>query len=182
MQECTPADTLTKFDSVLERCPLLVGFTQGELQACLRLVTFEAFKAGEEILTEGKMYHGLWILLTGTCEVLKHGQRLDSRLAVLDPGHVFGEMSFLHPVPHSASVRAVDHVETIRLMADDYEQLRLEHPSAAHKIAVNVIRIVSDRLRRMDEWTAELVERNNNGHERKEWQEFRTKLYTNLFE
>lgn len=182
MQECNISESLSKYGDVLERCPLLSGLTHEELQAALPLVIFEGFTAGEEILTEGNQYHGLWILLNGTCEVLKHGPQRDRRLALLEPGSVFGEMSFLHPVSHSATVRAVDRVETIRLMADGYEELQKEYPAAAHKIAVNIIRVVSDRLRRMDEWTAELVDRNNNGVERKEWQEFRSKLYTNLFD
>jgi len=182
MSDCNSQETLARFRSVLEQSPLFHNLDPDEIAVSLQRMKFEGFTAGSEILTEGNQYHGVWILLSGTCEVLKHGSRLDSRLAVLEPGSIFGEMSFLHPVPHSASVRAVDRVETIRLMADAYDSLREEHPTVAHKIAVNVIRVISDRLRRMDTWTAELVERSNNGHDRKEWQEFRSKLYTHLFE
>ncbi|SFJ30860.1 Crp/Fnr family transcriptional regulator [Planctomicrobium piriforme] len=182
MTQRDPIETIGKFNDVFERCTLLSGLTSEEMLAFLRRVQFEGFTSGDEILTEGNQYHGVWILLRGTCEVIKHGPKRDSRLATLEPGNVFGEMSFFHPVGHSATVRAVDHVETMRLMLDGYEQLRQDCPTAAHKIALNIIRILSDRLRRMDEWTCELVERNSDGHGYKEWQEFRSKLYTNLFE
>jgi len=180
-----PTDTAQlaeTFRAALDRCALLQGLTPDEIQAVLRRVRLEGFTAGEEILTEGNQYHGIWILLSGTCEVIKQGQRRDSRLATLEPGNVFGEMSFFHVVPHSASVRAVDRVETMRLMLDDYQLLREDSPQAAHQIAVNIIHILSDRLRRMDEWTCELVERNADGHGHKEWQEFRSRLYSNLFD
>ncbi len=182
MQTPDPVGTIEKFSRVFENCGLLQGLTHDELLACVRHMRTEGFSAGEEILTEGKQYHGLWILLNGTCEVIKRGPQRDSRLATLEPGSVFGEMSFLHPVPHSASVRAVDRVETIRLLKEPYEQLMKDFPAAAQKLNVNIIRILSDRLRKMDEWTAELVERNNNGTDHKEWQDFRSKLYANLFD
>lgn len=174
-------DTPNRFQPELERCTLLAGFTVPELQAFHDLVKFEAFEAGDEILTEGQKYHGVWILLRGTCEVLKDGSRQTSRLATLEPASIFGEMSFLHPVPHSATVRAIDHVETLRLMREDFDHLTAMSPSAAQKLAMNIVRVLSDRLRRMDEWTCELVEKDCDGKRHQEWKEFRTKLYSDLF-
>jgi CRP-like cAMP-binding protein len=174
----TPSD----YQAELDKCSLLSGFTKDELAAFLDRVRFEDFGPGDEILTEGKQYQGVWLLLKGTCEVVKHGRQRDSRLAVFEPGNVFGEMSFLQAVPHSASVRAIDQVETLRLMRDQYGELREHCPSAAHKIAINLIRVLADRLRKMDEWTCELVERDGSGRRVKEWQDFRSKLYTSLFE
>lgn len=182
IQQRQPTEALQEFQAELQRCSLLNGLTGEELQAFLQRIRFEGFRPGDEILTEGNQYHGVWILLSGTCEVIKHGLHRDSRLAVLEPGNVFGEMSFLQAVPHSASVRAVDQVETMRLMRDQYDDLREHCPQAAHKIAVNIIRVLSDRLRKMDEWTCELVERECDGRRYKEWQDFRSKLYTDLFE
>jgi CRP-like cAMP-binding protein len=182
MSELNIPETLSRFQPVLEKCSLVSGLSAGEMQAFLSRVRFEAFAGGDEILTEGNRYHGIWILLHGACEVVKHGARKDSRLAILEPGNVFGEMSFLHPAPHSASVRAMDQVETIRLMREDYDELAVLAPAAARKIATNIARVLSDRLRRMDEWTCELVERDCDGQRHKEWQDFRSKLYTDLFE
>ena len=72
---------------------------------------FEDFRPGEEILTEGLTYHSLWIILSGRCEVVKSSNGgKPHRLAVLEPGCVFGEMSFLDTAPHSASVRTLSDV------------------------------------------------------------------------
>lgn len=182
MQDCDPEVTISKFQGVLERCSLLSGLNMLEMHAVLRRVRLEGFAPGREILTEGNQYHGVWIVLQGKCEVVKHGHRQDSRLAILEPGGVFGEMSFLHAVAHSASVRAIDPTETLRLMREQYDDLCQDSPSAAQKIAVNIVRVLSDRLRRMDEWTCDLVEKQTDGQRHKEWQDFRSKLYTNLFE
>ncbi|WP_437185368.1 Crp/Fnr family transcriptional regulator [Planctomicrobium sp. SH668] len=182
MNECDPVIALNDHQSVLDKCTLLNGLTSSEMHAFLNRVQIESFQPGEEILTEGKQYQGLWIGLSGVCEVVKKGAKKDSRLALLEPGSVFGEMSFFDEVTHSASVRAVDHVETIRVLRDQYDDLCALCPSSAQKISVNIVRILADRLRRMDEWTCALVEERGDGVHHKEWQEFRSKLYTGLFE
>ncbi|WP_437202646.1 cyclic nucleotide-binding domain-containing protein [Planctomicrobium sp. SH664] len=170
------------YQQQIARSPLLQGFTPDELRAFTERSQMEGFTPGHEILTEGNLYQGIWVLLEGTCEVVKRGPHRDSRLAVLEPGAVFGEMSFLQASTHSASVRAVDRVETLRLMRGQYDKLVEACPSAAMKIAANLVRILSDRLRRMDEWTCELVEHECDHRRHQEWQEFRSKLYTNLYE
>jgi CRP-like cAMP-binding protein len=165
----------------LQRCIVFQHMTPEELDPVFRRMEFEDFHAGEEILTEGLTYQCLWVIISGRCEVVKrsNGGR-PNKLAVLEPGCVFGEMSFLDTAPHSASVRALSDVATMRLMHDAFEQLRVEHPAAADKIACNLVRILSDRLRRMDEWTCELVEHNGNERQHAEWHEFRAKLYSGL--
>jgi CRP-like cAMP-binding protein len=165
----------------LERCVLFRDMNPAELDAVFNLMQAEDFQAGEEILTEGLTYHSLWIILSGRCEVVKaaNGGK-PNQLAVLETGGVFGEMSFLDSAPHSASVRALSDVSTMRLMRDAFDQLRQSSPSAADRIACNMVLVLSERLRRMDEWTCELVQSNGNERQHAEWQEFRAKLYSGL--
>lgn len=173
---------MSAFQAELERCPILRGFENTELVALLERVQHEDFPAGHDILTEGKEYRGLWVLLKGKCEVIKQGRSRESRLAILEPGHAFGEMSFFEQVSHSATVRSMTEVETMRLLPDQYEELLKNCPAAAHLIAINMIHIISDRLRRMDDWTCDLVEKECDRRKYHEWQEFRTKLYTEMFD
>jgi CRP-like cAMP-binding protein len=165
----------------LERCVLFKDMDQPELDAVFNLMQFEDFAAGAEILTEGLTYQSLWIVLCGRCEVVKAANGGKPRqLAVLEVGGVFGEMSFLATAPHSASVRALSDVGTMRLMRGAFDQLRETCPSAADKIAWNMVLVLSERLRRMDEWTCDLVQSNGNERQHAEWQEFRAKLYSGL--
>ncbi|MFO1096353.1 MAG: cyclic nucleotide-binding domain-containing protein [Planctomycetaceae bacterium] len=174
MSDHAPIRTLTT-------CPLFESMTPDELDAVFRLMKSEAFPAGGEILTEGLTYQSLWVIVSGRCEVVK-GTTVPrgNRLAVLETGAVFGEMSFLEAAPHSASVRAMSDVDTMRLTHAGFEQLRIACPSAADKIARSLIVILSARLRRMDEWTCGLVQNAGNERHHAEWHEFRAKLYGGL--
>lgn len=174
MSDHSPIRTLTC-------CPLFESMTPDELDAVFRLMKTEHFAAGEEILTEGLVYQSLWVIVDGRCEVVKGKSNSQAnRLAVHEAGGVFGEMSFLATAPHSASVRALSDVDTMRLTREAYDQLRAECPAAADKIACSLVVILSARLRRMDEWTCGLVQNSGNERHHAEWQDFRAKLYAGL--
>ena len=162
-------------------CPLFEAMSPDELDAVFALMQSEEFAAGSDILTEGNTYSSLWVIISGRCEVVKGACGDEAnRLAVLETGAVFGEMSFLETAPHSASIRAMTDVDTMRLTRDAYEQLRKNSPAAADKIARSLILILSARLRRMDEWTCGLVQKNGNEKQHAEWHECRAKLYGGL--
>lgn len=59
--------------------------------------------AGEVVLAEGERTGRLYVLVEGQIEVVKGGTVVAS---VVEPGAIFGEMSILLDLDHSASVRA----------------------------------------------------------------------------
>lgn len=138
------------------------------------------FVAGEAILTEGRQERGLWLVLSGQCEVLKGTNGHTERLAVLQPGEVFGEMSFLQPAPHSATVRAVGEVEAARLSPEAFESLRAQAPATAYRLLTGLSQVLSSRLRRMDERVCELQGHPPEGR-RQEWDDFRARLFAGDF-
>ena len=161
------------------RIALFQEMTPRERQDVLALLEREEYERGETILAEGKSIQILWIIVRGRCEVVKTMRKgAEQELATLDPGAVFGEMSFFNPAPHSASVRALTDVEVMRLSRERYDQLHREGSTAAYKIAVNTAKVLAERLRKMDEWICELVERPDGVKHREEWRDFRQKLYT----
>lgn len=167
------------FDMSLAQCLLFRGLSDDERQNLCELLDHESFASGKTILQEGRSTQILWLIQRGHCQVLKetkHGG--EQQLAVLEPGCVFGEMSFFLPAPHSASVRALDAVEVLRLDREKYDELLRRGSPVAPKLAMNIIAVLADRLRTMDDWTCELVEKTEAGKHRDEWRDFRSKLYS----
>jgi CRP/FNR family transcriptional regulator, cyclic AMP receptor protein len=161
-------------------CPLFQEMTPEESRLILELFEHESFPQGEEILEEGLTTQMLWIIVRGQCEVGKSNGNGEHRtLAQLEQGAVFGEMSFFKAEPHSASVRALTDVKVMKLSREKFDQLREQSPIVAYKIASNTAIVLAERLRRMDDWTAELFNKPNaNPRQKEEWHEFRAKLYT----
>jgi len=163
----------------LQCCSLFTDLDQAELVRVFELVEAETFQAGAVILEQGLTHRNLWIVLRGTCEVVRlSGNGSDQQLAVLEPGGIFGEMSFLKEAPHSATVRALSEVETIRITYQAFEELQRADLHAAMMITSNLVQLLSERLRRMDAWIGELVDQSDDRRQHAEWREFRSKLYS----
>jgi len=164
----------------LRNVPLLAQLQEPELRQLAEIATSEHYPAGETILRQGKISQNLWVVLTGICEVCKQVPgRNEVVLAELQQYQSFGEMSFFDEAPHSASVRAKTSVTLLRITRPAFEAL-LENPGpAANKLALNVVRTLADRLRRMDDWVLDLVTNNppNKAEKDREWGRFQAKLF-----
>src|SRR5579863_9007857 len=159
-------------------CPIFQGFTVQEYEQVLGLLEEKSYAKGDVIIQEGKTKQDLWIIVKGTCEVVKTNKTHDEKqLATIETGAVFGEMSFFKEAPHSATVRASTDVDLMRLSRESFEQLKKRCPSAASKIVLSVVGLMAQRIRRMDEWICNFVERPEAAHHREEWHDFRAKLY-----
>jgi CRP/FNR family transcriptional regulator, cyclic AMP receptor protein len=168
---------MTNASSVVS--PIFEGFTTEEYEGVLALLEQRSYAKGDVILHEGKSEQTLWILLKGTCEVVKKNKsKTEHTLATLELGSAFGEMSFFQKAPHSATVRASTAVKVLRMTRENYEQLHTRNPTAAYKITQIVVSLMAQRLRRMDEWICDFVERPEGANHREEWHDFRAKLYS----
>jgi CRP-like cAMP-binding protein len=164
----------------LQQIPLLRGLSEKACHALLEAAEAVEFQGGEQILIEGRQAPQLWILLQGACEVVKNLDQHGGRpvvLATLEPFATFGEMSFFHPAPHSASVRAKTNVRLLRLTRAAFERVAEEHPGMAYKVALNTMSSLADRLRRMDQWVAELLAGKDGTARVQEWAKLREQLF-----
>jgi len=166
-------------ESPAARCPIFTDMTLAERAEVLKLLEDEHYPAGEVILKEGNAVQILWIIVTGRCEVVKTMKNgTQQQLVELEPGSVFGEMSFFKPAPHSASVRTLTEVQVLRLPREQFDHLHTVCPSAACHIAASTVAVLAERLRKMDKWTCDLVEKPGADGHKEEWREFRSKLYS----
>lgn len=169
----------------IESLPLLHGLTKTELQQISKFFERRQFAAGQTVLEQGESSQALWVVLEGTCEVIRQYDHRPAESVVLDALEAhdyFGEMSFFSPAPHSASVRAKTDVALLRLARADYDALVPFAAGAAYKVAFNVLQGLAGRLRHMDDWVARLAAEphlasNGAAPQHSEWLEFRDKLF-----
>lgn len=168
---------------VLRSIPLFQNLNETECRQIAEVIQMQSFAAGASVIRQGQSSRDLWVMLEGTCEVIKHIEPDDPTsesivLATLEPYSYFGEMSFFHPAPHSATVRATSNVKVLRIAYVDYQDLIAEGVWAAYKLAYNVVVGLSERMRRMDDWVTDLMQRQKETGTQAEWSEFREKLFS----
>lgn len=169
----------------LHRIPLFRGLNESEFRQIIEIMRVRSFGPGELVVRQGDASRDLWVVLEGQCEVvrqLKPGKGSPSNrdslvLAVLEPHTHFGEMSFFHPAPHSADVRARSQVRLLQITHTDYADMIREGMWAAYKLAYNVVQQMAERLRRMDEWVDELANNSTAAANLAEWSHFRTRVF-----
>ena len=166
----------------LNLLPIFAGMTDRERQQLVDIASTMMFPPGEVMMRQGKTSRNLWVLLEGHCQVVVFGGNSPSSellLAELQPYEHFGEMSFFEGAPHSASVRATTAVKLLRIERTDYDLLIKDGNLAAYKFAFNMLAKLAERLRRMDQWVTDLMEKQPEQTKTSEWNHFRDKLFSN---
>ena len=107
----------------------------------------ESYNPGESIVVEGSLGDALFLILSGEVAV-HHGQQT---FATLKGGDFFGEMSLVEPAPRSASVSAMEAAFLFRLPHDALRRLIGEDPQAASVLLVQIVKTLSERLRRANQ-------------------------------
>jgi len=174
-------------DELLRDIPLFRKMNASERHQLAEIIHEEPLPPGATIFRQGESSRNLWVVIEGKCEVVRNIDRTDANgkparetvlLAVLEPYSQFGEMSFFHPAPHSAEVRARTAVRLLRISYTDYQDLINEGVGAAYKLSHNAVDALAQRLRRMDDWISELLaHRPADGNQSHEWSDFRERLF-----
>lgn len=148
-----------------EACPVFRNMNLDERELVLQLADFRTYEHGTTIIRqESSKPQGLWMLRTGSCEVVANLEAGgEQQIAFLTPGAVFGEMSFFDPALHSASVRVVEDAEVMHLSLEAFERLELNNLAASYKLLRNLGKIMAQKLRKMDLYTVDLFAYNSMG-------------------
>jgi len=125
------------------------GFDSRDLDEMRRIGHEVLFGPGEAIFEAGDRADAMFVVLEGEAQVDVGG-----RFHRLRPGDVFGEMALLAPDRRMATVRAVESVRALKVDAEVFRSLLLEHP----ELGVALLRTLVLRLReveqRIDAWMA----------------------------
>ena len=131
-----------KDSSHLREQALLTGLSDEEIAALAALGAERSYRAGQRIVAADAPAASLFFLQSGMVSVkLASGVRLAS----LDQGMEFGEMSLLDE-RRTADVWADTDVICLELPIQELDKFRREHPRAGERIARNLAAILAKRL------------------------------------
>jgi CRP-like cAMP-binding protein len=135
----------------LKEVNLFEGLDNKVINQIFRLGLVQNFKKGDLIIREGVHGGNIHILINGKAEVVKGGLKGKAkarRLAKLQRGSVFGEMSVFDGAPYSASVKAIGDCDVHIIRGSDFEDFLKANPQAAYGIFRTLLSSISNRLRR----------------------------------
>lgn len=105
------------------------------------------FEDGEIIVVEGEETREMFVIKEGAVEIFRQVGGHEVRLAVLERGSFFGEMSLLEGLPRSATARARGPTELVILRPGSL-LLRIRHDPT---FAFELLQQMSRRIRQLNE-------------------------------
>jgi len=132
---------------LLKRVPLFKDLDPKDLEHLAEALQAQTYPDATDIVVATEPGHSMFLILSGTVQVLYHSQSSDFELARLGEGDFFGEMALLNSMPRSATVRAMESVRVLVLDRDDFNKIILEAPQVAFKL----LEVMSTRIRNADE-------------------------------
>jgi CRP/FNR family transcriptional regulator, cyclic AMP receptor protein len=108
----------------------LSGCPDEELDAVARVASEREFADGETLMSEGDFGHSLFLVESGSADVLVHGEKVRE----VGPGEVVGEVAVLASGRRSASVIATSPVRVIAFFKPDVWDLERNAPEASRRL------------------------------------------------
>jgi len=103
---------------------------------------FQRFGAGETIFKEGDAGKLMYVVLEGEVSLHVKGREVER----LSPGGVLGEMSLIDDAPRSATAIATTGCKLVPVTEQRFTFMVQQTPN----FALQIMRIIADRLRAMD--------------------------------
>jgi CRP/FNR family cyclic AMP-dependent transcriptional regulator len=150
-----PCKHLSAWPGLMERSALLEDFIREEVDVLGSMMVHVRAQPGQMLIVEGTVSDWMMLLLSGTVDVGKRigpeaaaDERGDNtRLAVLRPGAVLGEMSMFDGEPRYASCWALSEVQAAVLGRPVVGQLIRTRPDIGAKLLVKLTQLLAQRLR-----------------------------------
>jgi len=157
----------TQFAAQLHRMisysPLFENFNLAEIRLLSHFM--EAYRAGpgQEIIHEGEQGDFMLLMIEGSVEVFKQDRWNTPKLiATVDAGKTLGEMSMIDGEPRFATCVAAEPCVIAVLSRENLARIILEQPILGAKILMELVLMLSQRLRQTSIKLVGLMDRNRN--------------------
>ena len=130
------------------------AYSDQELEDLFSLARTVTFKSRKEIFGQGDQGDSMFILLSGRVKISTFSTTgKETVLSFLGPGDILGEIALLDEGPRTAAAHVLEETRALQLQRNDFLPFIEKHP----RIALQIISVLCQRLRRTDMFVEEVV-------------------------
>ncbi len=145
---------------MLDRIELFEDFERAEIRLLAHFMQAYRVPAGSEIIHEGDAGDYMLLIIDGEIDIFKNDHDgLRKRIAVVGPGKTLGEMSMIDGQPRFSTCIAATQVTFSMLTRDSLTHIIAEQPMLGAKILMELVVMLSQRLRQTGEKLVNLLEK-----------------------
>lgn len=108
--------------NAIQKIDFFNEFPESEIWEIVRACIWQNCNSGEQIIVEGDIDDSFYIIVSGAAEVSKEGHVLGK----LHSGDCFGEMSYLEKTKRSATIRALESMQLMKINATLIDQVSVD--------------------------------------------------------
>lgn len=150
----------SRIHALMTYSPLFENLTMAEIELMSQFMHIYRSEAGSEILREGEPGDFMMFMLEGRVDVFKRDRWNSPKLiAILDPGKTVGEMSMIDGEPRFATCVASERCLLAVLTRESLARIILEQPLLGAKILMELVLMLSQRLRLTSERLVSYMDR-----------------------
>jgi CRP-like cAMP-binding protein len=128
--------------------PLFENFDMADVRVMSQFMDVYRAQPGQEIIHEGEQDDFMVLMIEGSVEVFKQDRWNKLKLiATVDAGKTLGEMSMIDGEPRFATCIAAEPCVIAVLSRENLARVILEHPILGAKILMELVLMLSQRLR-----------------------------------
>ena len=127
---------------MLAKVDLFSALSGRQLKKLVSLAKEVHHAPGHVVAQEGQGGLGFHLVISGTAEVATHGKDVRT----LGPGDYFGEISMIDGRPRSATITAIEPLDTVVVPHLIFEELLSREPEFSH----SMLKVLCARLREVE--------------------------------
>lgn len=143
VKEVGEATTPQVIFSTLQKFPLFSQLNYKEMSKFMSFMKLKKFMKDENIVTEGENGEDLYIIISGTADVIVQ----NNILAKFVQYDYFGEISLVDKEPRMATVRASSNLEALILSKKYFDHILTDDPELSFKILWRFVQTLAARMR-----------------------------------
>jgi len=144
--------TTMQTTALLARVPAFGALAPAELERVAEVTVPRVFDARQVVFREGDDSDTCYVVRAGHARATReHADGRQITLAQFGPGDIFGELAMFDDERRSATIEAVDRLETVAILGSDMRGLMRRHPDIAVKLVIALgrrLREANERLAR----------------------------------
>ena len=136
---------------ILKKIPIFSELTWMELKKLETIIHERVYAKDEVVFQEYEPGAGMYIIKSGEIGLTKTEDGQEIKLAELQQGEFFGELSLLNDTPRTATARALRRTELLGFFRPDLLNLLQRDPKLGSRVLLKLAQVISQRLQHATE-------------------------------